>query len=283
MKKMLFSTVVLVCLTAVTLACGGKANSNGSPTSTAASTPSSPSSTSTSTAVSSSPAPLQLTTRHCQAAQSALRTRPLFPRRWNRSLHVERGFWFAACRSNVVGEREHQRQSSSADRARLLSKLKIRRPRRKQPPCRLRSQSVHQLAVQRLAAHDRDIAKRHSRHFVLGHSFRDGWNRSLQVERGFWFAACRSNVVGEWQHQRQSSSAGQSTFTLQAKDSAASPQAATVSLTITVSAPAAAHVAITSASLPTATAGTAYSATLTASGGTQPYIWTLASGQLPAA
>jgi hypothetical protein len=76
-------------------------------------------------------------------------------------------------------------------------------------------------------------------------------------------------------------SAGQSTFTLQAKDSAASPQAATVSFTITVSAPAAAHVAITCASLPTATASTAFSTTLTASGGTQPYTWTLASGQLP--
>jgi hypothetical protein len=76
-------------------------------------------------------------------------------------------------------------------------------------------------------------------------------------------------------------SAGQSTFTLQAKDSAASPQAATVSFTIAVSAPAAAHVAITSASLPTATASTAFSATLSASGGTQPYTWTLASGQLP--
>jgi hypothetical protein len=33
--------------------------------------------------------------------------------------------------------------------------------------------------------------------------------------------------------------------------------------------------------LPTATAGTAFSATLTASGGTQPYTWILASGQLP--
>ncbi len=77
------------------------------------------------------------------------------------------------------------------------------------------------------------------------------------------------------------SSVGQSTFTLQAKDSAASPQAATVSLTIAVNAPAAAKLAITSASLPTATAGTAFSATLTASGGTQPYTWTLASGQLP--
>jgi hypothetical protein len=39
--------------------------------------------------------------------------------------------------------------------------------------------------------------------------------------------------------------------------------------------------AITSASLPTTTAGTAFSAALAASGGTQPYTWLLASGQLP--
>ena len=77
------------------------------------------------------------------------------------------------------------------------------------------------------------------------------------------------------------SSAGQGTFTLQAKDSAASPQAATVPLTITVNAPAAASLGITSTGLPTATAGTAFSATLTASGGTKPYTWSLASGQLP--
>ena len=189
MKKMLFSTVVLVCLTAVTLACGGKANSNGSPTSTAASTPSSPSSTSTSTAVSSSPAPLQLTT--------------------------------ATLPSGTVGT----------------------------------SYSATLSATGGTAPYTWSVV-------------------SGSLPAGLTLSASGS-ISGN------PSSAGQSTFTLQAKDSAASPQAATVSLTITVSAPAAAHVAITSASLPTATAGTAYSATLTASGGTQPYIWTLASGQLP--
>jgi beta-glucanase (GH16 family) len=77
------------------------------------------------------------------------------------------------------------------------------------------------------------------------------------------------------------SSAGQSTFTLQAKDAEATPQAATVSLTIAVSAPAAVPLTITSASLPAATAGSAYSATLTAQGGTPAYTWSLYSGQLP--
>src|SRR5271157_5666469 len=39
---------------------------------------------------------------------------------------------------------------------------------------------------------------------------------------------------------------------------------------------------VTSTSLPTATAGTAYSATLSESGGTSPYQWTITSGTLPA-
>jgi len=39
---------------------------------------------------------------------------------------------------------------------------------------------------------------------------------------------------------------------------------------------------ITTSSLPPATVGAAYTATLTASGGTPPYTWTLASGSLPA-
>jgi hypothetical protein len=41
-------------------------------------------------------------------------------------------------------------------------------------------------------------------------------------------------------------------------------------------------VSITNSSLPTATVGVAYSATLTATGATVPYAWTLASGTLPA-
>ncbi len=57
--------------------------------------------------------------------------------------------------------------------------------------------------------------------------------------------------------------------------------AATVGLTIAVNAPATPRLAITSASCGTATAGTAFSTVLTASGGTQPYTWTLAGGQLP--
>ncbi len=61
----------------------------------------------------------------------------------------------------------------------------------------------------------------------------------------------------------------------------AGPSSSNSSGTTTSGSSAQSSVAITSASLPTATAGAAFSATLTASGGTQPYTWTLASGQLP--
>lgn len=46
--------------------------------------------------------------------------------------------------------------------------------------------------------------------------------------------------------------------------------------------PAATGLTVTTTSLPAATVGTAYSATLTASGGTGNYTWSLASGTLPA-
>jgi len=50
------------------------------------------------------------------------------------------------------------------------------------------------------------------------------------------------------------------------------------SLTIT---PVTIPLTVTTASLSTATAGTTYSATIQATGGTSPYVWTLASGKLP--
>jgi hypothetical protein len=75
-----------------------------------------------------------------------------------------------------------------------------------------------------------------------------------------------------------STTTGQSPFSVQVIDSAPSPQAATATMSIVVSPPA---LAITAASLPTVTVNTAYSASLAASGGTAPYSWTLASGQLP--
>ncbi|MBU1616015.1 putative Ig domain-containing protein [bacterium] len=65
-------------------------------------------------------------------------------------------------------------------------------------------------------------------------------------------------------------------FTVQATDS--SSQSDTQSLSITIKAP----VKITTTSLPNGQLETAYSQTLTATGGTPPYTWSIISGSLPA-
>jgi hypothetical protein len=68
-------------------------------------------------------------------------------------------------------------------------------------------------------------------------------------------------------------------FTVQVRDSATTAQtsSATFSISVGVTAP-----TITTTSLPNATVNSAYSATLTASGGVTPYTWSLISGALPA-
>jgi len=71
---------------------------------------------------------------------------------------------------------------------------------------------------------------------------------------------------------------GTSSFTVQAKDSSTPPQTATANLSITI----AGDLKITTASLPNGVVGSSYSATVTASGGTTPYIFSLSSGNLPA-
>jgi subtilisin family serine protease len=71
-------------------------------------------------------------------------------------------------------------------------------------------------------------------------------------------------------------SAGTWNFTVRATDTES--RVATRALSITVSAPP----AVSAGSLPGGTVGSAYSATLGATGGTTPYTWTLASGVLPA-
>ncbi|CAE6848891.1 hypothetical protein XA1314C_40240 [Xanthomonas arboricola] len=74
--------------------------------------------------------------------------------------------------------------------------------------------------------------------------------------------------------------AGTFNFTLTASDSTPSPAAqASRSYTLTIAAPV---VVIAPTTLPAATRGTAYSQTLSASGGTAPYTYALASGTLPA-
>jgi hypothetical protein len=74
---------------------------------------------------------------------------------------------------------------------------------------------------------------------------------------------------------------GSFALTIQVKDSAASPQAATKALNLTVAA-AVTPVQISTSSLAGGQVGANYAATLTASGGTKPYVWSISSGSLPA-
>ena len=80
------------------------------------------------------------------------------------------------------------------------------------------------------------------------------------------------------------SASGTSSFSVTAKDSESTPQSATAALSITVAAAVSTPAAlkITTGSCNSGTAGSAYSATLQATGGTSPYTWSLASGSLPA-
>ena len=71
---------------------------------------------------------------------------------------------------------------------------------------------------------------------------------------------------------------GQYSFTLQAQDSAVSPQIAISALNISI---AAAPPQITTSALPNGTVQLAYSAPLAATGGTLPYSWSMVSGSLP--
>lgn len=73
--------------------------------------------------------------------------------------------------------------------------------------------------------------------------------------------------------------AGTYTFTVGVTDSSSPPQQASQPLTLTVVQDE--PLTITTASLPDTSIGKAYSATLQAAGGVQPYGWSLASGALP--
>lgn len=78
------------------------------------------------------------------------------------------------------------------------------------------------------------------------------------------------------------SQSGTSSFTVQAKDSSATPQTATKALGITISPAGPAPLSITTTSLPNGQTGTAYSTTLAATGGTTAYSWSVTTGALPA-
>jgi Putative Ig domain len=70
---------------------------------------------------------------------------------------------------------------------------------------------------------------------------------------------------------------GVARFTVIVTDSGSPPASATAALSITVVSP----LVVTTTSLPTATTGSPYSATLTAAGGTAPYTWSITAGTLP--
>jgi uncharacterized repeat protein (TIGR03806 family) len=72
------------------------------------------------------------------------------------------------------------------------------------------------------------------------------------------------------------STAGIRTITVRVDDNTGASASATVSLTVNP------VPAVTTASLPAGTVGAAYAASLAASGGTAPIVWTIASGTLPA-
>src|SRR5947209_5794633 len=71
--------------------------------------------------------------------------------------------------------------------------------------------------------------------------------------------------------------AGTFSFTAQAKDSSPTPQTATASASVLI----VDLLQITTTSLPDPQVQTSYSATLTASGGMLPYVWSISSGNLP--
>ena len=75
--------------------------------------------------------------------------------------------------------------------------------------------------------------------------------------------------------------AGSFSFTVQVTDSSSTPQSATANLGVTVKAAAAAPLLITTSSLPAGQVNSAYTTSLSGTGGTPAYSWTLQSGQLP--
>lgn len=78
------------------------------------------------------------------------------------------------------------------------------------------------------------------------------------------------------------SSAWSYTFVAQATDSAANTASQSFTLNVSGSASGGGTITITNADLPNGTVGTAYTAGLSATGGTPPYSWSLASGALSA-
>lgn len=77
-------------------------------------------------------------------------------------------------------------------------------------------------------------------------------------------------------------SAGTFSFTIQVTDSSSPAQTASKSLSVAIASSAPGPVSITTSSLANGQMGTAYSATLAATGGKSPYSWSVTTGSLPA-
>jgi subtilisin family serine protease len=110
----------------------------------------------------------------------------------------------------------------------------------------------------------------------------EAWSAQLAAENGTapytwsidgdagWLSVDGSSLVGS------PTAAGTTNITVRVTDSVGGTATADVSVTVAES------VSVTTSSLSGATAGTAYSTTLAATGGTGTYTWALASGSLPA-
>jgi hypothetical protein len=85
---------------------------------------------------------------------------------------------------------------------------------------------------------------------------------------GSWLSITSAGVLGGTPGKAEVES-----MTVTVKDSASNTASGSFSLTV------ASNLAITTASLPAGTAGTAYSSTLAASGGTTPYTWSITAGK----
>ena len=103
-----------------------------------------------------------------------------------------------------------------------------------------------------------------------------GWSVSSgQLPPGLSLGATSGTIAGT------PTQSGSYSFSITVSDSASPPQTATAPLSITVSA-AGSSLSISTSSLPSGQQGSGYSTTLSASGGTTPYSWSVTSGSLPA-
>jgi hypothetical protein len=117
--------------------------------------------------------------------------------------------------------------------------------------------------------------------FVLTVNGREFNSRSVVL----WNGSPRSTIlVNSWKVQAQISKtdiASPKTVNVKAINSRTGQTSGVVTFKVLSAPPQIVPLAITTSTLPPATVGASYSAALTATGGTPPYVWSLASGQLP--